>query len=97
MVTASTEIAIPNEVPCCPVAVHDRLKASTKGWLGCHFVGYQTGHPSTDLYEVRLCPTCGSSMLRALRIVTMRYVRMPRPAAARLVRRSRAAAAGARQ
>lgn len=96
MATASTALAVKDDVPCCAQPVHDRLKASTKAWLTATKVGFQTGYPSTDLYEVRLCPKCGSSMLRAVRIVSMRYVRMPRQAVAR-PRRVAAAGRGARQ
>ncbi len=62
----------------CNTRAHDRLKASTKAWCQAAFVGYQTGFPATHLYEMRLCPVCGSSLVRAIVITQLRYVRSPR-------------------
>ena len=96
MAHVSTATAAQADVPFCPQLSHDRLKASTKAWLQAPFVGYQTGFPSTDLYEVRLCPRCRTSLNRPMRIVSMRYVRIPRPAVARPTK-ALATAAGARR
>lgn len=62
----------------CSQRAHDRLKADTAAWLALPFKGYQTGWPATNLYEMRLCSRCGSSLLRAVQVVEVKYVRMPR-------------------
>lgn len=78
-------IALPAaDVPCCPPAVHMRMKASTRAWRRAHLVGYQIARPATHLYEMRICPVCGSSMVRRIVIVVLRYVRAPRLTAPRL-------------
>lgn len=87
MATSRTA-ALPRTSCACTHQSHERFKASTKAWRAAVFVGYQTGHPSTDLYEIRLCPApgCGSSMARAVVVVSLRYVRMPRRAVATVAR-----------
>lgn len=67
----STQIA-------CTQQTHDRLKADDVAWLRATLRGYQPGVAPTDLYEMRLCPRCGSALVRAVKIVELRYVREPR-------------------
>lgn len=79
----------------CTELFHERLKASTKAWREMALTGFMTGHPSTDLYELRSCSRCGSTLARAVKIVKLKYVRMPRLAVPRTgSRRAAAASAG---
>lgn len=72
----------------CTERFHERLKASTKAWREMALTGFMTGHPSTDLYELRSCGRCGSTLARAVKIVKLQYVRMPRIAVATAPRRA---------
>ena len=62
----------------CSQRVHARLKADTEAWKALPFKGYQTGFPATQLYEMRLCSRCGSALVRAVKVIEVKYVRMPR-------------------
>ena len=65
----------------CSVESHDRIKASPKKFEECAYVGYQSdGMPGGTTYEVRNCPRCGSSLMKAVEVLKRRFLRSPRPA-----------------
>lgn len=62
----------------CTSTTHDRLKASPKKWADAEFKGYMPA--GSALYELRLCPCCGSCLARPIQIIKFRYLRDARPA-----------------
>ena len=46
-------------------AIHDSLRADNEAWRGCAFGGIQPGGDG-EVYELRHCPGCGSSLLRPI-------------------------------
>lgn len=57
----------------CTSVGHEALKRSDALWATCHAVGWQPGLGS-DLYEMRNCPRCGSSLLRQVDTSRLRYL-----------------------
>lgn len=74
--------AAPPPPVSCTERFHERLKASTKAWQEMPLRGFQPGFQAMDLYELRNCVRCGSTLARAVKIVKLQYVRMPRMAVA---------------
>lgn len=87
----------PTPPACCSESFHEQLKASTRDWLQLAHQGFQTGFPETDLYELRTCKACDSTLARPVKILKLQYV-SPRAAAVRAVAKpAHMAAAGVRR
>lgn len=76
----SPALTAPRE-PSCSTTFHDQLKASVRKWTRLHLVGYQSG-VGAELYELRDCPVCGSSLCRKFTILKKGYPRDPHRAVA---------------
>lgn len=79
MLSAATNMpaqpaATPPPPAACTERFHERLKASVKTWQEMPLRGFQPGFKATDLYELRNCVSCGSTLARAVKIVKLKYV-----------------------
>lgn len=88
--TAAVLPAAPPAARACSPKAHEAMKAGRKVWLSLRLVGYQPGL-GTDLYEMRNCRACGSTLMRPVEVVKVRFVRDPQPAQPRARRASAAA------
>lgn len=62
----------------CTETTHELLKHSEL-WLRCLFVGWQPGL-GRELYEMRNCPRCQSSLCRQVDLSSLRYHQPELPA-----------------
>lgn len=80
--TPAQPAAAPPPPAACTERFHDQLKASTKAWQEMPLRGFQPGFQPADLYELRNCPRCGSTLALPVDTAKLPYVRIPRAAIA---------------
>lgn len=74
----------PANLSCTPLD-HDRLRDDTARWRQAGLVGYFCITGRQELFEMRNCPFCGSTLTRCCRVVAVEYVKEPETAGLRLV------------
>lgn len=74
----------PSRLSCTPLD-HDRFKDDTPRWRQAVLVGYFCITGRQELFEMRNCPFCGSTLTRCCRVVAVEYVKDPETPGLRLV------------